>query len=289
MLRFVLPTGSLADPVRSYLKIAGYDFRQPDRRGCCGVAHGVEFWQLDRRSIPWFLQTGNYDAGITGRDLLIASGVQGLEVICSLQFSRSSEQPTRWVLTKRANWQPDPDPDAVVRIGCELPSFAENMLAERHLPFPFRVVQIHGSEEMCVREGIVDLALIVTETGSSIAANGLEVVPDFESLFESTPVIVINPICSSNHPDLRALTAALQSVVGAAQRRMIVFDLPRSVNLQSLQLPAVVSPTKNSLVDDAWCAYTINIAIEQLGMVLVVLEDAGARGITVLNVQGYIA
>src|SRR3989338_8135362 len=191
MLRFIIPTGSLADAVRTYLRIAGYDVLLPSRSGLCGVVNGVEFWQLDRRTVPKFLEQADYHAGITGSDLLLDNslGKLDLEQICALKFSRSSEQPTRWVLAKRAG-EIFPQEHEVF-IGCELPKFAKHML--RGMKFRYHIVQISGSEEQCVREGIVDMILVVTETGSSLKANGLEIVPGCECLFESTPVIIARP------------------------------------------------------------------------------------------------
>ncbi len=287
-LRFLLPTGSLADAVRSNLKAAGYDVSQPDRRGFCGICNGIEFHQLDRRTIPKFLETGLYDAGITGRDLLIASGVRGLTEVCALSFSRSSDEPTRWVLAKRKDWQPIDGKETV--IGCELPHFAEEILASVKLPFAYRIRPIYGSEEQCVRDGIVDMVLVITETGSSITANNLEILSGCEALFESTPVIMK---CSSlgryAECQLEALSAALRSALGAKRMVMVVFNLSRSIEIASLILPSVIAPTVSSLLDHDWYSCTICIPLVEQGRVLTLLENAGARGITVLPVQGYIA
>lgn len=286
MLRFIIPTGSLADAVRTYLRLAGYDVPMPDRRGFCGVVNGVEFWQLDRRTIPKFLATGKYDAGITGRDLLIESGVRNLDEYCALNFSRSSEQPTRWVLAKRAD-KHFPSHRRVT-IGCELPRFAAHILQDKD--FGYRIVPISGSEEQCVRDGIVDMILVVTESGSSLTANSLDIVPGCECLFESTPVIVARPtLDDQDRCDLLSLAAALRSTVGAKRRVMVFFDIKNSVDLEALELPCSVAPTVTSLTDDQWRSCTVCIPISEQGRVLVQLESAGARGIVVIAVQGYIA
>lgn len=286
MMRFIIPTGSLADAVRMYLRLAGYEVPLPDRRGFCGIVNGIEFWQLDRRTVPQFLKTGKYDAGITGRDLLIASRVKGLEEICTLNFSRFSEQPTRWVLAKRAGTNfPS---NRRVTIGCELPYFAEHILRDKQ--FGYSVVPMSGSEEQCVRDGIVDMIMVVTETGTSLKANGLEIVKDCECLFESTPAIVARPNLDIHiRHDLVSLSAALRSTVGAKRHVMVFFDIKSSVRFEALQLPSVVAPTVVSLTDERWCSCTICIPISEQGRVLAQLEDAGARGIVVMAVQGYIA
>lgn len=286
MLKFILPTGSLAHAVRTLLKTAGYDVPEPDRRGYCGVVNGIEFHQLDRRTVPNFLMTGKYDAGITGRDLLIASCVYHLKEICTLQFSRSSNCSTRWVLAKREGFNAEGE----VVIGCELPHFAEKILESATLPFPYRVVPIYGSEEQCVRDGIVHMILVITETGKSLTTNGLVIVDGCDMLFESMPVIVARwDFPDTEWPALKALSAALRSALGARQKVMVVCDIPSSVDIPVLALPSVIAPTIAPLTEQGWCSCTICISVSEQGRVLSTLEDAGARGIVVVPVQGYLA
>ena len=285
MLKFILPTGSLADAVRSYLTQAGYCVPQPDRRGFCGMSNGVEFHQLDRRTVPAFLATGKYHAGITGRDLWVASEVQGLREVCALSFSRGSEKPTRWVLAQ--NVDVSFASDYVRRIGCELPTFARKILGDRE--FRYEIVQISGSEEQCVRDGLVDMVVVMTESGSSLKANGLEIVQRCESLFESTPVILANPdLPEEESALLSAVSASLRAVVGAKKRVMIACNLPSSVGVTQLQLPAEISPTICPLADASWVSCTVCVPIEKQGEVIVQLEKQEARGIVIQNVQGFV-
>ena len=69
-LKFILPNGSLGPAFRKYLE-PEYVIPQPDRTGFCGTVNGIDFYQLDRRTIPRFLETEYFDAGITGSDLLL--------------------------------------------------------------------------------------------------------------------------------------------------------------------------------------------------------------------------
>ena len=65
-----------------------------------------------------------------------------------------------------------------MKVACELPRLAEILLSRTDLPVDRQVVRIDGSEEMCVKYGIADAVLVVTETGRSIRENGLEILPD---------------------------------------------------------------------------------------------------------------
>lgn len=86
-LKFVIPSGSLSAKLRGYLEIAGYPVREPDRTGFCGKVGDVAFFQLDRRMVPHFINTGKFDAGITGYDLFLASRAKELREVAELNFS----------------------------------------------------------------------------------------------------------------------------------------------------------------------------------------------------------
>lgn len=286
-LTIILPNGSLGPAVRKYLE-PEYIIPQPHRTGCCGTVNGVEFYQLDRRTIPQFLQTPHFDAGITGSDLLLESGVEGLEVICEVPFSRASERPTYWVLAKLKDFIRR-ESGKRVRIGCELPRFGGIILERAHLDFPYDIVPISGSEEPQVKFDLLDMVLVVTESGKSIDENRLDIIPGCEEMFVSVPVIIARRgISDEARETLHELSATLRAGVGARSRIMIVCDLPDQTDLQALHLPSSVAPTVGDVVAEGWNSYAVCIPLSEQGRVLVVLERAGAKGIVVQSVQGYL-
>ena len=76
MLRIAVPNkGSLADASIEILKEAGYRQRTDSRDlVLIDPANGVEFYYLRPRDIAIYVGSGELEAGITGRDLLIDSG-----------------------------------------------------------------------------------------------------------------------------------------------------------------------------------------------------------------------
>jgi ATP phosphoribosyltransferase len=271
-----------------HLATAGYPLRAPDRTGLCGEADGIQFHQLDRRMIPAFMRTGEFHAGLTGLDLWENSGTHDdLRVVDRFSFSRTTDQPSRWVLATRKGTVFG---DRPVRVACELPRLAELLLAKTGLPVDHQVVRIDGSEEMCVKYGIADAVLVVTETGRSIRENGLEILPGCDSLMVSKPEIRALPHLSGAQEDaLQALGFALQAVVSAQAFITVSFDIPATVDLAGLHLPASVAPTVSPLTDPEWKACEICIPRSVFGPTLVRLKRAGARGIVMNDTQGYLA
>lgn len=288
-LRFAVPNGSLWERLCMHLATAGYPLRSPDRTGLCGEADGVQFHQLDRRMIPAFMRTGQFHAGLTGLDLWENSGVHDdLRVVDRFAFSRATDQPSRWVLATRKGHTFG---DRPVKVACELPRLAELLLERTGLPVDREVVRIDGSEEMCVKYGIADAVLVVTETGRSIRENGLEVLPGCDSLLVSKPEIRALPagsLSAEQEDSLQALALALQAVVSAQAFITVSFDIPVAVDLTALRLPASVAPTVSPLTDPEWSACEICIPRSVFGTTLVRLKRAGARGIVMYDTQGYL-
>ena len=286
-LKVLVADGSLWEMILLYLVLAGYALSKPDRKGYCGTVNGVEFHRCNRRTIPHFLAKEDADAGVTGYDLLYASDARGLREVCRLCFSRNSNGPTRWVLARRKGFDPD---GRKVRIGCELPRLAKKLLKERTLPFDFTIEKIDGSEEAYAAKRLVDMVLVVTETGESLRAFDLEIVPGFDCLLESTPVLLAQTLLDAGkEATLQALNMALQAVVGASAHVMVTFNVPAHVGIALLRLPAGVAPTVAPLSDPRWQACTVCIRRTELGDVLCKLRQAGAKSIVMQEIQGFIA
>jgi len=286
VLTVALPNGSLWSRLSQFLRVAGYPVTNPDRTGSCGIVNGIEFLQLDRRGLPKFLAAGVVDAGITGGDLWLNSRVDA-RLVGKLPFSRASDRPTRWVLVSKKGV---PEKQGKVHIVCELPDLAMQILNPPHCPPVYQVDEIDGSEEMYVKHGLADMALLITETGESIRKNDLEIVPGCESLLESVPEIRARyELDDAKEAALQGLTLALQLVIGTEAFVMVTFDLPTAADVSGLRLPADVLPTVSPLTDPAWSAYEICLPRSDLGRVLLTLKHAGARGIVMRDIQGHLA
>ncbi len=282
-LRFLLPTGSLSTKVRTYLSTVGFRLKERDRTGFCGSVGSIDFFERDRRMIPVLLGE-QFDAGITGKDLVVASGVQNLRTIAELPFSRGSDKPTRWVLAAAS----DVRAMERVRVGCELPGLAA-MLLPQIAGFPaFEIVQIEGSEEMAIKDGLCDAVLVVTESGNSLDANGLTIVEGADNLLLSYPQIVaVASLSPAKEKLLWQVSAALQSAVGAESEVLVTFDVLEE-KLKDLILPAAVSPTVSRLLDPQWVAVQISVSRTSIGSVLATVQAAGGTAIAVVELIGWL-
>src|SRR5690349_12701524 len=83
MLRIAIPNkGTLSAPAAQMLRDAGYRQRTDLKDLVCrDEANNVEFFYLRPRDIATYVGSGDLDLGITGRDLLVDSGVPAIEVL----------------------------------------------------------------------------------------------------------------------------------------------------------------------------------------------------------------
>ncbi len=128
------------------------------------------------------------------------------------------------------------------------------------------------------------------ETGSSIRANGLQVI--CPGLLVSTPELLCHPGIATGSPFYLAIENigfALQAILGAEDRVMVVFDVPADWIADLMeQLPAAVSPTVSETLDEEWRAGQVLVARHKFGEVLRLLKANGAREIAMQDVDGYL-
>ena len=91
MLRIAVPNkGSLSEPATTMLKEAGYRTRRTGRElVLLDEDNDVELFFLRPRDIAVYVGQGTVHVGITGRDLLLDSGVEAVEHL-ALGFARST-------------------------------------------------------------------------------------------------------------------------------------------------------------------------------------------------------
>ena len=121
--------------------------------------------------MPRYIADGSLDAGITGSDWIVENNVT-LHQVESFIYAKATLTPSRWVLCVR-NDSPVKRLEDLEgkRIATELVQFVTRILAERKVKA--EVEFSWGATEAKVAEGIIDAAIDVTETGSSLARQRL--------------------------------------------------------------------------------------------------------------------
>lgn len=277
MLRIAIPNkGSLADSSIAILKEAGYRQRTDSRDlVLTDSSNGVEFYYLRPRDIAIYVGSGELEAGITGRDLLIDSGASAEEVL-ALNFGGSTFR-----FAGKAGSSLAVKDIAGKRIATAYPGLVENHLS--NLGIAASVVRLDGAVESSVRLGVADLIADVVSTGNTLRQAGLEVFGD--PILTSEAILIKRP--GSDIPaGLEILIRRLQGVVTARQYVLLDYDVPKSaVDKACAITPGLESPTISPLQKEDWVAVRAMVLRTETNRLMDELWALGARGILVTDIH----
>ena len=277
MLRIAVPNkGSLAESSIAIFKEAGYRQRTDSRDlVLTDSANGVEFYYLRPRDIAIYVGSGELEAGITGRDLLIDSGASAEEVL-PLDFGGSTFRfagPAGAALSLSTI--------TGKRIATAYPGLVATYLAERAINAD--VVRLDGAVESSVRLGVADLIADVVSTGNTLRQAGLEVFGD--PILTSEAILIKRP--GANIPaGLDILIRRLQGVVTARQYVLLDYDVPKvSIDAACAITPGLESPTISPLQKSDWVAVRAMVLRTETNRLMDDLWALGARGILVTDIH----
>ena len=277
MLRIAIPNkGSLADSSIAILKEAGYRQRTDSRDLILtDVSNGVEFYYLRPRDIAIYVGSGELEAGITGRDLLIDSGA-GAEEVLALDFGGSTFR-----FAGPAGSNLSLPGIAGKRVATAYPGLVESYLTSHGINAS--VVRLDGAVESSVRLGVADVIADVVSTGNTLRQAGLEVFGD--PILSSEAILIKRP-GEAVPAGLDILIRRLQGVVTARQYVLLDYDVPKSsVDKACAITPGLESPTISPLQKEDWVAVRAMVLRTETNRLMDELWALGARGILVTDIH----
>ena len=225
-----------------------------------------------------YVEAGSLDCGITGKDWTLENG-SDVEVICDLVYSKASFRPTRWVLAVPESSEISGPKDlAGKRIATELVGFTNRYFAEHGVDV--EVEFSWGATEAKVAAGLCDAVVEVTETGSTLRANGLKIIAD---LMESNPQLIANRE-ALNDPAKKRKIERISLMLRGALRAEAQVGLKLNVKRDRVddiikKLPSITAPTVADLYGKEWVSVESVIAESVVRDLIPELVEAGAEGI----------
>ena len=277
MLRIAVPNkGSLAESSISILKEAGYRQRTDSRDlVLADPDNGVEFYYLRPRDIAVYVGSGELEAGITGRDLLIDSAADAEEIL-SLDFGRST---FRFAAPTGKDWKISDL--AGKRIATAYPGLVQHSL--KGLNIQAQIVRLDGAVESSVRLGVADMIADVVSTGNTLRQAGLQT---FGEPILSSEAIVIKRTGVAIPAGLEVLIRRLQGVVTARRYVLLDYDVSKDLVEKACAItPGLESPTISPLQKADWVAVRAMVLRKETNRVMDELWALGARGILVTDIH----
>ena len=277
MLRIAVPNkGSLAESSISILKEAGYRQRTDSRDlVLADPDNGVEFYYLRPRDFAVYVGSGELEAGITGRDLLIDSAADAEEIL-SLDFGGST---FRFAAPTGRDWKISDL--AGKRIATAYPGLVQHSL--KGLNIQAQIVRLDGAVESSVRLGVADMIADVVSTGNTLRQAGLQT---FGEPILSSEAIVIKRTGVAIPAGLEVLIRRLQGVVTARRYVLLDYDVSKDLVEKACAItPGLESPTISPLQKADWVAVRAMVLRKETNRVMDELWALGARGILVTDIH----
>jgi len=279
LLKFGIPKGSLEAATIELFKKAGWTITQTSRNYFPSIDDEEIKCNLIRtQEMSKYVEKGTIDAGIAGIDWVLENDSDVIKV-CDLVYSKASRRPTKWVLVVTEGSPIKSVEDMKNKtISTELVGFTKKYFAERNIPV--KVEFSWGATEAKVVEGLCDAIVEVTETGSTIKANGLRIV---ETLMTSNPVIIANKKAWENRwkrEKIQQIAILLTAALKAENMVGLKMNAPKDKLAEIVKvLPSLNYPTVSHLYNSDWISIESVLNEKEVRRIVPKLLSLGAQGI----------
>lgn len=285
-LRLVIPDGSMMKVVVEWLAKAGISIILANSRiktGPTNVPFVSSITLMRPQQIPIFLDMGHFDLAMGGGDWF-ANCCSGAVKLYEIPVGRATNQAVKIVLAVRANsgYKSIKDLPQNATIATEYVELVERYLIEKGRA-DIKVVRSYGGTEQLVNYGM-DAIVDVTETGSSIRANGLEII---ETILVSNTVIATSQE-AYNDPELRPLidwfVAVIKGVVEGEKYILLQANVPQDALAQAIEtIGGMKGPTVSPLATPGWLELSSYIEKSRQHEIIFDLLQLGVEDICVLD------
>lgn len=277
LLRIAVPNkGALAESSALMLREAGYRQRTDSKElVLIDEANQVEFYYLRPRDIAVFVGEGTLDLGITGRDLLLDSHANAVE-IQTLGFATS-----RFRFAGPAGQKYTVESLHGKRVATSFPGLVGDFLTQRGIDS--RLIELDGAVESAIQLGVADAIADVVETGTTLRQAGLEVFGD--TILESEAILIRRDTSDALPNGTEGLVRRLNGVIVARTFVMMDYDIEESKLARAVELtPGLESPTVSPLARQGWVAVRAMVPKAGTHRVMDDLWEIGARAILVTEI-----
>jgi len=277
-LRVGIPKGSLQEATLELFGSAGLQIHVNSRSYFASTGDPeIECMLIRAQEMARYVEHGALDAGLTGLDWVVESGLE-VVTVADLIYAKQSRGKVRWVLAA-------PEASAFKRaedlggkiIATELVSVTKNYFRSRGVE-----VQVEfswGATEV-KPPMLADAIVEVTETGSSLRANHLRII---DTVLESNTQIIANQAAwadAAKKRKIENLALMLHGAMAAKDRVGLMLNVRKDDLAAVLAvLPALKRPTISTLSDPEWLAVNTVIEEHTAWEIIPRLKEAKAQGI----------
>jgi ATP phosphoribosyltransferase len=277
-IRVGIPKGSLQEATLQLFQQAGLSIHTSSRSYFASTGDpDIECMLIRAQEMARYVEHGALDAGLTGLDWVIESGLE-VVTVADLIYSKQSRGKVRWVLAvpEESLYQKPQDLTGKI-IATELVNVTKRFFAERDVDVG---VEFSWGATEVKPPMLADAIVEVTETGSSLRANHLRIM---DTVLESNTQIIANTSAwtdAQKRHKIENLALMLRGAIEAQDRVGLMLNVRKEhLDCVLAVLPALKRPTISTLSDPEWLA--VNTVIEEslAWQVIPRLKQAQAQGI----------
>ena len=277
-LRLGIPKGSLQESTLQLFARAGFNITINPRSYFPQMDDPeIECMLIRAQEMARYVEDGILDVGLTGRDWILENGAQIVDV-ADLVYAKQTFGKVRWVLAvlDRSGFQSVQDLQGRI-IATELVRVTEQYLAQKGVQA--KVEFSWGATE--VKPPVLADAIVeVTETGSSLQANGLRII---DTVLESNTKLIANRqswLIEWKREKVRILEMLLRGALEAHGKVGLMMNIRRKDLKRVLAvLPALKRPTISPLSERSWVAIHTILEEKTVREIIPKLKACKAEGI----------
>ncbi len=274
-----IPKGSLQESTIRLFKRSGWNISISERSYFPEINDNEISCSICRaQEMSRYVENGTFDAGITGKDWILEND-SDVVVVCDLIYSKVSNRPTRWVLAVPFD-SPIKDVKDLEgkKVATELVEFTKKYFAREGVNV--KVEFSWGATEAKVIAGLCDAIVEVTETGSTMRANGLRIVKE---LMTSNPQLIANKEAWQDpwkREKIEQISLLLQGALKADDLVGLKMNVPEDKLNEVMEiLPSLNSPTIAHLYKSTWLSVEVVVSKKIVRELIPNLIKRGAQGI----------
>jgi ATP phosphoribosyltransferase len=286
-LRVGIPKGSLQDATIDLFKNAGFKITTSSRSYFPTIDDPeIECMLIRAQEMARYVESGILDIGITGHDWVVENGSDVVEMT-ELQYAKVTFNKVRWVLAAKAGGDIRSVKDLEGKtIATEVVNLSKKYLADHGVSA--KVEYSYGATEVKVPH-LADAIIEITETGSSLKANNLEII---DTVLETTTVLIANHKLKEDSwkkDKVERLIMLLQSALESRNRVGVMFNVEQSKLAEAIKLlPPAKVPTVSNLMDKEWVDVFVVLRKSVVRDIIPALKALGAQSIVEFPLSKFI-
>ena len=274
-----IPKGSLQESTLRLFEQSGWRISLSDRNYFPEINDPFIRCSICRaQEMSRYVENGTFDVGLTGRDWIMENDSK-IHVVADLVYSKVSQRPARWVLAVPMDSAIRNEKDLEgKKIATELVNFTRRYFQSKGIGV--EVEFSWGATEAKVISGLCDAIVEVTETGSTMRANGLRII---DELMQSNTQLIAN-LDAWQDPWKRDKIEHISLLLQGALRAEGLVALKMNVPKEKIEgiieiLPSLNAPTIANLYQSEWLSVETVVSKGQVRQLIPELIKKGAEGI----------